>query len=88
MNTFFLKGRNLTFQTGCALDGKSGKDVSHKFVGAFEVIAFYTLLDYENFYVKGRKTFFELFDIESTEIVKTSFSEEAVNSHFCLCFLD
>ena len=70
MNTFFLKGRNLTFQTGGALDGKNGKDISHKFVGAFEVIAFYTLLDYENFYVKGRKTFFELFDIESNEIAK------------------
>ena len=61
MTTFFLKGRNLTVRTEGALDGKNEKDIPHKFVGAFEVIAFYTLLDCENFYVKGRKTFFELF---------------------------
>ena len=82
----FLKGRNLTFQTVVALDGQNGKDISHKFVGAFEVIAFYTFLDYENFYVKGRKTFFELFDIEPNEISKTLFSEETVNSAFLFVF--
>ena len=76
MNTFFLKGRNLTFQTGFAVDGQNKKGISNKFVGAFEVIAFYTFLDYENFYVKGSKTFFELFDIEPNEISKTLFSEE------------
>ena len=77
MNTFFLKGRNLTFQTVVPLDTQNGKGISHEFVGAFEVIAFYTFLDYENFYLKGRKTFFELFDIEPNEISKTLFSEEA-----------
>ena len=86
MNNFFLKVSNLTLHTGGSVDEKNEKDVSHKFVVAFEVIAFYTLLDYENFYVKGRKTFFELFDIESTEIAKTFFSEEAVNSPFLFVF--
>ena len=66
--------------------GRIKKDISHKFVGAFEVIAFYTFLDYENFYVKGSKTFFELFDIEPNEISKTLFSEEAVNSAFLFVF--
>ena len=86
MNTFFLKGRNLVFQTVVDLDRENGKDVSNKFVGAFEVIAFYTFLDYEKFYAKGRKTFFELFDIASNEISVTLFSEEAVNSPFLFVF--
>ena len=85
----FLKGRNLAFQTVVPLDGQDGNDISHKFLGAFEVIAFHTFLDYENFYLKGRKTFFfELFDIESNEIAKTLFSEKAVTMRFCLSFLD
>ena len=86
MNTFFLKGRNLTFQNVVALDGHNGKDISHKLVGAFEVIAFYTRLDYEDFYFKGRKTFFELFDIEPNENSKTLFSGEAINSTFLFVF--
>ena len=51
MNTFFLKGRSLAFQTVVELDGQDGNDISHKFLGAFEVIAFHTFLDYENFYL-------------------------------------
>ena len=86
MNTFFLKGRNLTLQTSVTLDGKNKKGISNEFVGAFEVIAFYTSLDYENFYVKGSKTFLELFDIESNEIAKTLFSAEAVNNPFLIVF--
>ena len=86
MNTFFLKASNLTSQTRIALDGQNGKDNSNKFVGGFEVIAFYTSLDYENFYLKGRKTFFELFDIEPNEIAKTLFSEETINSAFLFVF--
>ena len=63
MNTFFLKGRNLVFQTVVAIDGQDRKNISHKFVGGFEVIAFHTFLDHENFYLKGKKTFFKLFEL-------------------------
>ena len=45
MNTFFLKGRNLTLETVFALDEHNGEETPHKFVGTFEVIAFSTFLD-------------------------------------------
>ena len=82
MNTFFLKGRNLTLETVFALDEHNGEETPHKFVGTFEVIAFSTFLDYENFCTKGRETFFELFDIEPNVISKTLFSEETGNNAF------
>ena len=86
MNTFFLKGRNLTLQKSFARDGQNKMGISNKFVGAFEVIAFYTSLDYENFYVKGSKTLFELFDVEPNEISETLFSEGIINSAFLFVF--
>ena len=46
----FLKGRNLTFQTSSS-DGQSKRAFLNKFVGAFEVIAFYTFR-LRKFYVK------------------------------------
>ena len=86
MNTFFLKGRNLTLQTSFVRDGQNKVGISDKFLCAFEVIAFYTVLDYEKFYVKGSKTFFELFDIEPNESSKDLFSEETVNNSFLFVF--
>ncbi len=86
MNTFFLKGRSLTLQTSVTQDGKNKMGISNEFVGAFEVIAFHTSLDYENFYVKGSKTFFELFDVEPSDISETLFSEKTVNSAFLFVF--
>ena len=51
MNTFFLKGRNLTLQTSFVRDGQDKVGISDKFLCAFEVIAFNTTLDYEVTYI-------------------------------------
>ena len=84
----FLKGRNLTLETVFALDEHNGKEISHKFVGAFEVIAFYTFLDYENFYSKVEKHSSNYLTLSPTKFLRLYFLRSRLTVRICLSFLD
>ncbi len=82
MNTFFLKGRDCTPKNNIEEKIPGKENLRYKFIGSFEIIAFYTRLHYQHFYEIGRESFFKLFDITCEEMSTGPVSEGNVGSSF------